>query len=545
VLYADGASSASGRAAITRAGGTLTDENAAIGLAEVTSTDAAFLGKVRASKAVKLASRNRSMGTARPGMGHKYKDERLDDERAARKGSTAQLPVPSASASAGGDPLSDLQWDMQMIHATPDGSYGVQPGDHGVLVGVIDTGIDGSHPDIAPNFNAALSRNFTTDIPAIDGPCEEEADHSCTDANDVDEDGHGTHVAGTIAAPLNGFGMAGVAPGVQLVNLRAGQDSGYFFVEQSTEAITYAADNGIDVVNMSFYIDPWLYNCPSADDYLTHSGGHPTAEEITEQQLILAAVNEAVDYAHAHDVTMIAAAGNEHTDLSAPKRRDDTSPDFLLEGDQLVDGAYSRQVSSSCLDVPSEAPHVLSVSSVGPSGQKADYSNWGIDEIDVAAPGGWYRDLYGTDQFRQPENMILGPYPKAVGVANGDIDPVTGEPTNEFIVQQCSDPTVASTCAYYQWIQGTSMASPHAVGVAALIIAELGQRDGAGNASMSPDAVRDVLKGTATDHACSRYNYGLVGRAPAGQWNVECRGDTSYNNVYGDGIIDALAAVSG
>ena len=99
-------------------------------------------------------------------------------------------------------------------------------------VGIIDTGVDGSHPDIAPNFDAATSRNFTVDIPAdangdpIDGPCEEEPDQSCTDPADVDEDGHGTHVASTIASPLNGLGIGGVAPQATIVNLRAGQDSG-------------------------------------------------------------------------------------------------------------------------------------------------------------------------------------------------------------------------------------------------------------------------------------------------------------------------------
>jgi hypothetical protein len=48
--------------------------------------------------------------------------------------------------------MADKQWDMRMIGATPDGSYGVQQGSHAVRVGIIDTGIDGSHPDVAPNF---------------------------------------------------------------------------------------------------------------------------------------------------------------------------------------------------------------------------------------------------------------------------------------------------------------------------------------------------------------------------------------------------------
>jgi subtilisin family serine protease len=336
--------------------------------------------------------------------------------------------------------------------------------------------------------------------------------------------------------------MAGVAPGVQLVNLRAGQDSGYFFVEESVSAITYAADNGIDVVNMSFYIDPWLYNCPSAEEYQWAEKGHPTSEEIAEQVLIIDAVNEAVEYAHDRNVTLVAAAGNGNTDLSADERTDESSPDFVLDEEgNLVDGAHKRIVTSECLDLPSEAPHVRSISSVGPSGQKADYSNWGIDEIDVAAPGGWYRDGLGTDAHRVPENMILGPYPEAVGIAFGDIDAVTGLPTNEFVVREC----VGTECAYYQWIQGTSMAAPHATGVAALIVSEYGTVDAThGGLTFSPDQVAAILRESAADHECTTFNYARVGRHPASRYNVRCEGTAEFNNVYGDGIIDALAAVS-
>ena len=87
-----------------------------------------------------------------------------------------------------------------------------------MLVGVLDTGVDGSHPDIEENFNRGLKRNFTVDIPvdvngrAIDGPCADEPDQSCNDPADVDENSHGTHVASTIASPINKLGMAGVAP---------------------------------------------------------------------------------------------------------------------------------------------------------------------------------------------------------------------------------------------------------------------------------------------------------------------------------------------
>ena len=68
-------------------------------------------------------------------------------------------------------------------------------------------------------------------------------------------------VAGTIAASKNGIGVSGVAPDVSIVNVRAGQDSGYFFVGPTVNALTYSADAGLDVVNMSFYVDPWAYYC--------------------------------------------------------------------------------------------------------------------------------------------------------------------------------------------------------------------------------------------------------------------------------------------
>ena len=68
-------------------------------------------------------------------------------------------------------------------------------------------------------------------------------------------------------------------------------------------------------------------------------------------------------------------------------------------------------------------------------------------------------------------NLILAAYPKNVADELGDLNP-DGTPNNPFVVRDCR----GSTCAYYQYIQGTSMASPHAVGVAALIVSEFGHR---------------------------------------------------------------------
>src|SRR5919199_6563666 len=203
---------------------------------------------------------------------------------------------------------------MRQIGATPTGSYARQQGKRSVLVGVIDTGIDGTHPDVAPNFDAADSHNFVTDNPVIDGPCEVA---SCVDPANQDDDGHGTHVASTIAAPINGLGIAGVAPGVRVANLRAGQDSGFFFLQPTLEAITYAGDIGVDVINMSFFVDPWLFNC------VDNPADSPA--ERTEQRVIRTATQRAINYALRHGVLPIAAEGNEATDLGHPTV-DDTSP---------------------------------------------------------------------------------------------------------------------------------------------------------------------------------------------------------------------------
>lgn len=524
VLYADGASVDAGRQAVAAAGGAVTNENAAIGLAEVVSDSPTFLEDVSGQGAVKGAARDRSIGATRPGLQPKFKDERLDEERVQ---SRPHSGGPNVKAAPGTDELTGYQWDMRMIGVQEDdGSPALEEQGDGVLVGIIDTGVDGTHPDIAPNFSNSLSRNFTTDLPSIDGPCEY-AD--CVDPPNVDHDGHGTHVAGTVASPVNAAGITGVAPEATLVNIRAGQDSGFFFLGPTVDALTYAAEAGIDVVNMSFFVDPWLYNCPSADDYLAAPAGKPTAAELAEQALIYEAMHDALGVAHAAGVTLVAAAGNSATSLDTATRQDTISPDF-------PDGAaYTRTVTDDCLDLPSEGPNVLSVSSVGPSGIKADYSNYGASEITVAAPGGYFRDFFGTKMFRSPLNEIWAPYPEVVARANGEVTNGGGVPNNPFVLRSC---TKDVGCSYYQGIQGTSMASPHVTGVAALVIGVLG-----GDAD--PALVRQIIEQSAADHACpvpATVDYTIVGR-PA-SWNATCTGTPTFNNFYGNGLVDAAAAVA-
>jgi subtilisin family serine protease len=532
VFYADGVAASDAHAAIAAAGGTVVDEVGSLGIARVTTDDAGFSRAVTASGAVRGVVRNHSVGADRAGAVHRFAEERALEDRATYAAQGGQSSSAASRPGEGPETFSHLQWDMQMIGATPTQAHATATGE-GVTVGIIDTGIDASHPDLAPNFNAALSRNFTTDIPDIDGPCETEPDQSCADPSNVDEGGHGTHVAGIVGAAYNGLGIAGVAPDATLVNLRAGQDSGFFFFFETIAAIAYAGANGIDVVNMSFYTDPWLYNCDSADDYVE---GTATAEELEQQALIREGIIEAVALARSQGVTLVAAAGNQHTDLAAPTRFDDTSPDYPLETED------TRTVTNECLDLPSEAPGVIQVSSIGPSKIKADYSTWGYGAIDVAAPGGWFRDYFGTQDFREPENMILSTYPVEVAREEGAVNPGGGLRDPHFYKRDC---TAGRPCAYYQYLQGTSMASPHAAGVVALIIQAHGTPDGAGGFSLAPDAVYEILTSTATDTGCpdpALLDYTQEGR-PA-SWNATCIGTAEYNSNYGHGIINAAAAVA-
>ncbi len=446
VVYQSGASKAAARAAIKAAGGRILRENRDIGVATVVSRNPAFITESAAARSVYGAARNRPVGRVAPVTRQKFDPASVLAVKRAVRASRRASRFGYTHHKRGPEPLAGLQWDMQMIHATTDGSYKKERGSRKVLVGVVDTGIDGNHPDIAPNFNRNLSRNFTTDIPLIDGACADEPDHSCSDPNDVDENSHGTHVASTIGSPINGLGMAGVAPDVTLVNLRAGQDSGFFFLQPSVDALTFAGDHGVDVVNMSYFIDPWLFNC--------RNNPADSPGEQLEQRTIIEGTQRALDYAHLHGVTLIAAAGNAHTNL-AQVSVDDTSPDFPPNTER------HRTVDNNCLILPEQGNNVMGVSSVGPSGRKSDFSNYGYEKITVSAPGGWFRDdmRQGAPTARVPENLILAAYP-----ASDPDDLIAPDGTPRHAVSWCGTararraPTTSGSRAR-RWHRRTRLAS--------------------------------------------------------------------------------------
>ncbi|HET7823399.1 MAG TPA: S8 family serine peptidase [Ornithinibacter sp.] len=517
-------------AALRKSGATVTSVNTDIGLVSVRSTSAGFLRTARGLSGVKAAANDGVVGRA-PDAG-RVQDRVLKEHQASASGSSGSAKVGKKGSKS--DPLDASLWDMTMI-GVPQ-AHQVELGNKKVKVGVMDTGLDGTHPDIAPNFDRKLSRNFTTDMPDIDGPCEYA---SCVDPANEDDNGHGTHTAGTMAAALNGIGMSGIAPRVSLVNVRAGQDSGYFFLSATANALTYSGDVGLDVVNMSFYVDPWLYNC---------KGGAPedTPEQAAEQDVIIETMNRALDYAHHKGVTLVAALGNNHEDISNP-RTDLTSPDFPggTEHARTIDNA-------NCVDLPVEGPNVIGVSSLGPSEKKADYSNYATDltsgELEVSAPGGWFRDGFGTDTYRTNENLILSTAPLNVMQAEGQVDAdgnITDLGASLGTMKDCGKVKGKTVCGYYQYLQGTSMASPHAAGVAALAVSAHGRSQGKSGFGLAPDKVRRLLMGTATDHACPTpplQSYVQEGRSA--EFDALCTGTEDFNSFYGDGIVNALGVVA-
>jgi subtilisin family serine protease len=536
VLVEDGAGLDAAVSAINAAGGRVTRENTAVGVLTVQAPANGFVQRVSSSAAVFGAAPTRPVGhspdagKATPSDVEAQRDAVEKENRSAGQRGTAPKAAP---ATAGLDPLDGDLWGLKQVRS--DIARKKQAGDKRVHVGILDTGVDGTHPDIAPNFDAELSRNFTIDIPndadgnPFDGPCEF---RGCVDPANHDDGGHGTHVAGTIGAAANGFGVSGVAPNVSLVNIRGGQDAGSFFLQPVVDALTYGADIGLDVINMSFYVDPWYMNCTAnpAD----------TPDQQLEQRTVVKAVQRALNYAHRKGVTLIGAGGNNHEDLGAP-RTDVQSPNYP------PGHSYTRPIdNSTCLNLPTEGDHVISVSALGPSTAKADYSNYGTEQTTVSAPGGYFRDGHGTDWYRTNENMILSTYPRNVAVADGAVDEA-GNITESGLSAGVKKACQGEVCGYYQFSQGTSMAAPHASGVAALIVSQYGKKDREhpGTLTLAPSKVEKVLTKTATKRACPNprtVSYANVER-PA-EFDATCVGDTAFNGFYGHGIVDAYGAVT-
>ena len=354
---------------------------------------------------------------------------------AASASTTVEAPASVAGGSA--DPLASQQWDMRMIRAAK--AQQTEAGWRKVQVGVLDTGIDASHVDFTSggrsNVDTGLGRSFTSD-PAVA----------------TDSAFHGTHVAGTIAAQINGLGLVGVAPGVTLVPVKVCEGSGYCFADAVIQGIHYAGQARLEIINMSFFVDD---SAPLGSTQFKCSSD-------PDQNAWRLALEREVSYARSRGVALVASIGNDDLDLNHPE--------------ELQAGA----TDDDCDQLPAETRGVTAVVALGPNGEKASYSSYGDGKADVAAPGG---------DSSQPgtgcDNQILSTLPGNT----------------------------------YGCIQGTSMAAPHAAGVAALIVSSFGSFSG-GDVRMPVGSVDRMLKGTSVDI-----------------------GQDGYDECYGHGRVDAVRAI--
>ena len=395
------------------------------------------------------------------------------------------------------EPLGACQWDMALINASDGGSYALATG-QGVKVGMIDSGVDLNHPDIAPNLDVDLSCSFIYDDTPTANPAEI-ANGDCSNKAAVqDLSGHGTHTASTVAAPINGIGIAGVAPEATIVALKACTVEGFCFADSVAAALRYAGDMGLDIVNLSLFADPYLYYCKSE----------------AEQRAILKELEAAARYARQKGVLIVASAGNEQADLQHPVL-DDISPDWPPDTEE------ERYVRNNCRVAPAELPGVLTVSATGPIGYPdynlwiADYSSVGMSRVDVAAPGGDYFRATGTVQ-----DAVLGAVPFNSEIWNG-YDPLNASRPGI---------TAIDGGAGYIYLNGTSMSAPHAAGVAALVKQM--------HPTWSPGAVKAAVESSAQHLTCPP-DWQPLG--PDDE-RYRCYGGSGRTSFFGKGLVNAAAA---
>lgn len=461
VLYnSGGKAAAKSLSAIDSAGGTLVRYYDAIGVAVVSSASSDFTARLRAAD----PSVDAAAGTAAFSVA--LKDASTD---------AASPGAPSAPA-PGSDTLSGLQWDMDQMHA-PE-ARAINGGSPSVVVGDIDTGLDWSHPDLAPNVDFSRSASCVGGAP------------DSTPSAWMDDNGHGTHTAGTVAAAKNGLGIVGVAPNVKLAGIKAGNAAGLFYPEAIVCAFMWAASHGIQVTNNSYFADPWLFNCKNDP----------------QQRAIWEAERRAIRYAQQEGVTVVAAADNQSDDLAHPTQ-DATSPDDTTP--------VTRDITNACAVVPAEVSGVVTVSATGNLGLKSFFSNYGVGVVDVAAPGG---DSILQRTPAAPNGRVLSTWPSS-------------------LMGHCLRPVLDPSGATYCYLQGTSMASPHVAGLAALLVSA---------GVKSPGAVAARIANTADGTPCPA-DMSLYAPFPAldGGAPQVCQGGAGSNAFYGKGQVNALRAIGG
>ncbi|RIK47204.1 MAG: peptidase S8 [Chloroflexi bacterium] len=187
----------------------------------------------------------------------------------------------------------DQEWWIDQIDGT--GAWGITTGSPAVVVAVIDSGVSPTHPDLVERLVGGYN--------AVDGS-----------ANSADIDGHGTHVAGIIAAQgSNGVGTAGVAMDVRIMPIRVMADDFSIDIASEIDAIYWAVDNGADVINLSL-----------------------GSEQYSQIE------REAIRYARDSGVVVVAAAGNTWNKINYPAQYDETISVGALAADGMPSSFTSR-----------------------------------------------------------------------------------------------------------------------------------------------------------------------------------------------------------
>ena len=307
----------------------------------------------------------------------------------------AAIGVQDAEPAAHQDPTQvgrwAYQWNMRVIQADQAWAAGFF-GAPNIKVAILDTGIDYTNRELTGLVDMDLSRSF---VPATAAP---------GDAPFMDDHFHGTHVASSVVT--NNITVAGVAPHTTLVAVKVLAAEGTGLFEWVTAGIVYAADADAHVINMSL------------------------GAELHEQDdaALIETMRRAVRYAERQRTIVISAAGNDAANIDAP----------------------------NVFYAPCELSTIC-VSATGPLMQQnfdqpAEYTNFGVNGITVAAPGGNASD---TEEYVS-QDLILG---------------ACSTRTTQPTLAPCR--TSGGPAGYfYAYAAGTSMASPHVSGVAAMILAQ-------------------------------------------------------------------------
>ena len=322
--------------------------------------------------------------------------DKKDDAPAPQSGAAGGLTSmreESASAAPAGANEEVFNWGAVAMHAREAEAVNVKRAP--VTVAVVDSGVEDTHPDLEGRVDTSRSVKCS-----VNGVATQDF------YGWRDEFYHGTHVAGIIAANHNDIGIDGIAPEASIVAIEATNDNRLIYPEYVTCAFMWAASHGVDVVNNSYSMDPWVYWSPTDP----------------EQAAGLEAATRSIKYAQGKGLAVIAAAGNEGVDIDNPTIHNGSPTD--------VPTPTKNRAVNGGIRVPSMLDGVAQVSAVGQAYNvkpglslgRAEFSNYG-DTIDFAAPG---------DQIYSTVPLLF--YPSGYAVADG-----------------------------------TSMATPHVSGIAALI----------------------------------------------------------------------------